>query len=463
MPHRALLTKGLKGHKASARSKGPGSATDGFTSFSGVVSSELPEGWQLRRLGEIVERPQYGLTASATDEPKGPRFLRITDIQESGVAWRTVPYCECDADSVERLRLRPGDVVVARIGATTGKAYLIRDQVDAVFASYLIRLRATDRLVPDFLAFFTNSAYYWRQIDSVKGGRLKQGINIPLLESLEIPLPPLAEQRAIVEVLRTVQRAKEATEKVIAATRQLKASLMKHLFTYGPVPLDRADREDLKDTEIGSVADRWGVIRLGDVLASGGGSIQTGPFGSQLHASDYVEDGTPVVMPKDLSSNGKLLSKNVARINQEDCARLARHRLEPGDLLVARRGELGRRGLVTEQESGWLCGTGCFRVRPGAMLHPPYLSALFETEVVRAKLVSDAIGTTMANLNTQILNFLPIPVPSILEQHEIANRLSAVDAKLTAEERRRAALDALFKSLLHHLMMGKVRIGDIAS
>ena len=136
MPRHALLTKGPKGHKVSAQSKGPGSATDGFTSFAGVVSSELPDGWQLRRLGELVERPQYGLTASATGEPKGPRFLRITDIQESGVAWRTVPYCECDADSVERLRLRPGDVVIARIGATTGKAYLIRDKVDAVFASY---------------------------------------------------------------------------------------------------------------------------------------------------------------------------------------------------------------------------------------------------------------------------------------------------------------------------------------
>jgi hypothetical protein len=154
---------------------------------------ELPDGWRIRRLGELIARPQYGLTASAIDDPSGPRFLRITDIQESGVDWTTVPSCDCNKATFERLKLLPGDVVIARIGATTGKAHLVCNKVNAVFASYLIRLRTNDGLQPEFLHCFANSAAYWRQIDAVKGGRLKQGVNIPLLESLELVLPPVPE------------------------------------------------------------------------------------------------------------------------------------------------------------------------------------------------------------------------------------------------------------------------------
>jgi hypothetical protein len=179
MLHRPSSIKALKGRNPTAQGNALGMRPSNPSSPEGAEQGELPDGWQLRRLGELVERPQYGLTATATGEPKGPHFLRITDIQESGVDWRTVPYCECDTHRIERLRLRTGDVVVARIGATTGKAYLFRDQVNAVFASYLIRLRPTDRLAPGFLAFFTNSAYYWRQIDSVKGGRLNGRTTLP--------------------------------------------------------------------------------------------------------------------------------------------------------------------------------------------------------------------------------------------------------------------------------------------
>jgi type I restriction enzyme S subunit len=448
MPHHALLTKGLKGHKVSAQSKGPGSATDGFTSFSGVVSSELPDGWQLRRLGELVERPQYGLTASATGEPKGPRFLRITDIQESGLAWRTVPYCECNADSAERLRLRPGDVVVARIGATTGKAYLIRDEVDAVFASYLIRLRATDRLVPDFFAFFTNSAPYWRQIDSVKGGRLKQGINIPLLESLEIPLPPLAEQRAIAEVLRTVQRAKEATEKVIAATRQLKTSLMKHFFTYDPVPLDQAAYIPLKETAIGTMPAAWSVARVGEI-----GEVVTGTTPSTKRPEFY---GGPhmFITPGDMGARKYIAQteKWLTDVGLAECRALPKNAV----VVVCIGATIGKTGLTGADN----CATNqqCNSVIASEQVDPEFLFYGLSNRAPALPPLASRAAVPIVNKS----NFceFQVALPPLSEQREIAAQLSAVDGKLAAEERRREALDALFKSLLNHLMTGKVRLPE---
>jgi type I restriction enzyme S subunit len=457
MPRHALLTKGLKGHKASAQSKGPGSTTNGFTSFSGVVSSELPDGWQLRRLGELVERPQYGLTASATGEPKGPRFLRITDIQESRVAWRTVPYCECDMDSAERLRLRPGDVVVARIGATTGKAYLIRDEVDAVFASYLIRLRATDRLVPDFLAFFTNSAPYCRQIDSVKGGRLKQGINIPLLESLEIPLPPLAEQQAIAEVLRTVQRAKEATEKVIAATRQLKASLMKHLFTYGPVPLEQADRVLLKETGLGPIPDHWRFERLGDYLAL----IRNG-----LTKPQNKEGlGLPVTRIETISED-KINPAKVGCVEGLSEETVKKYRFQANDILFSHinsEPQLGRTAMYVGQPPLLLHGMNLLLLRANSGIDPAFLH--FTCVSLRSKgvfigLAARAVGQSSINMGK--LKALQIPIPPKDEQKRIAFWLSRVEGKLEAEENDMTALGVLFKTLLHHLMTGKIRVTHFA-
>ena len=111
--------------------------------------------------------------------------------------------------------------------------------------------------------------------------------------------PPLDEQRAIAHVLRTVQRAKEATEKVIAATRQLKASLMRHLFTYGPVPVEQAERVLLEETEIGSFPAHWSLVRFGDVVTTTSGQVdpKTEPYSDMPHVGpENIEKGTGRVL-----------------------------------------------------------------------------------------------------------------------------------------------------------------------
>jgi type I restriction enzyme S subunit len=212
---RTLFTRGLRGEAQKETEIGP-----------------APESWEVTALEGHIERPDYGYTASATSDPIGPRFLRITDIQNGGVDWNAVPFCACDQTALDEKRLNPGDIVVARIGATTGKAFLIKEPPEAIFASYLIRIRTRDTsLFAPFLYYYMHGEHYWQHIDRNKGGRLKGGVNIPVLTSLPIPLPPLEEQREIVAILDAIDRKIDLHKKKRAVLDELFKALLHKLMT----------------------------------------------------------------------------------------------------------------------------------------------------------------------------------------------------------------------------------------
>lgn len=183
----------------------------------------------------------------------------------------------------------------------------------------------------------------------------------------------------------------------------------------------------------------WGGTTVGAICAAGGGDVQTGPFGSQLHARDYVEDGIPMVMPQDLRS-GRIDQSAVARISERDRDRLNRYALADGDIVYSRRGDLRRRAFVTADEAGWLCGTGCLRIRPGHGCDQRYLFHALGHPGIQEWIERHAVGATMPNLNTAILQSCPIPSPPADEQAAIAALLTALDDKIESQRRLADAL-----------------------
>lgn len=167
----------------------------------------------------------------------------------------------------------------------------------------------------------------------------------------------------------------------------------------------------------------WEKVKLGDISAN----IQTGPFGSQLHQYDYSETGTPVVMPKDLI-DGKISEQSIARVSQDHVQRLNRHIIQTGDILYSRRGDVGRCAFATEHEKGWLCGTGCLRVTTDVTIADSkfVFYQLQQPEVV-GWVEKHAVGATMLNLNTTILSNIPLLLPPIETQRQIADILSTYD------------------------------------
>lgn len=198
---------------------------------------------------------------------------------------------------------------------------------------------------------------------------------------------------------------------------------------------------------LGTLPSGWMLTTLGDVCHRNGGSIQTGPFGSQLHASDYVAHGVPSIMPQNIGDN-RVLPDGIARISEEDAHRLARYRVRAGDIVYSRRGDLERRALIRETENEWLCGTGCLRVRVGkGEVDPEYTSYYLAHPVVRAWIVRHAVGATMLNLNTSILGALPFAFPPVLNQVVIARILGTLDDKIELNRRMNETLEEIARTL----------------
>lgn len=190
--------------------------------------------WKRRSLGEIAEIA-YGYTASASVDAIGPQFLRITDIQDDQVDWGSVPHCHIESTAFEKHRLATGDIVFARTGATTGKSFLVVNPPDSVAASYLIRLRVTEKtILPEYVAKYFQTQEYWQNVAHGSVGSAQGGFNASKLAAMQIPIPHQSEQCRIVaildEALVGIDAAMAIGEQNLANSRELFDSYLEDVF-----------------------------------------------------------------------------------------------------------------------------------------------------------------------------------------------------------------------------------------
>lgn len=196
------------------------------------------------------------------------------------------------------------------------------------------------------------------------------------------------------------------------------------------------------------MSSEWRDTTLGQICAAQGGAIQTGPFGSQLHTSDYKEAGIPVVMPTNIGDGG-IDVDGIARIDQADVDRLSQHKLRVGDIVFSRRGDVTKNALIRQHEVGWFCGTGCLKVRLGdeSIATAKFISHCLRLPDIKDWLIRHAVGATMPNLNTGILSAVPIYLPPLRVQLEIAATLGALDDRIALLRDTNATLEAIAQAL----------------
>ena len=180
----------------------------------------------------------------------------------------------------------------------------------------------------------------------------------------------------------------------------------------------RGSEETCIDDELPfDIPSTWMWCRLRSLLTQ----ASTGPFGSMLHKEDYTPSGVPLVNPANIT-NGCIISTKLKYVSPMTAQRLESYRLHPGDVIIGRRGEMGRSAVVQSSQGEWLCGTGCFFVTPCSALAPEYLVFLLGSPYVKSVLMAASVGTTMNNLNHSILGDILIPLPPFDEQLRIMKK-----------------------------------------
>lgn len=433
-------------------------------------------GWTVWRLGDTALYIN-GLAFKRSDRGRSGRpIIRIQNL--SGAASEH-HYTERDVDPDNIIH--DGDLLVS--WSATLDTFVWRGP-EAVLNQHIFKV------VPNLTAV-QPSFLYWllkhevqRLADSQHAhGLAMMHINRGPFLNHAVALPPLAEQDVIARKIEDVMRICDELAAAARERDQVRDRLRAVSLAQMTAPAEAPGRFDQKDatffishsgcmvTKREHVEDlrravldlavrgrligrdeETRVVALRDLLVE----LMTGPFGSVLHQSDYTAGGTPVINPASIQ-DGRLVPMPNMAVGLDVLDRLGRFRLRAGDVLVARRGEMGRAAVVGLEEDGWLCGTGCLVLRPTKAITPEYLAMALGAPSSRAYLGSSAVGTTMQNLNQKILLNLRLVLPSVTAQLDTlstVNQLMGVCDELeqslrSAEEGRAQLLEAVLYEALN--------------
>ena len=407
----------------------------------------------------------------------GTPIITVEHLGENRIVHSKLPQVSA-ADKVRLAKyvLRSGDIVFSRVGSVDRRALVQPAEDGWLFSGRCLRVRPDARLLDAlWLSYFFGLPAFKNYIRGIAVGATMPSINTKILSDIPIYFPDLATQREAALILGKIDDRITLLRETNATLEAIAQALFKSWFVdfdpvrakmEGRVPegMDEATAalfpDGFEESELGLVPKGWTATTLAALTKQHGGSIQTGPFGSQLHASDYVPDGIPVVMPKDIA-NRRVATDSVARIDAINVERLARHKLQVGDIVFSRRGDVEKHALIGDREVGWLCGTGCLLVRPGKnWIAPNFLSMALDAPAARLWLVQHAVGATMPNLNTGILGSVRLVLPPSVLLAAFENVIAASQALQSQNASTIETLATLRDTLLPRLISGQLRLPE---
>ena len=410
-------------------------------------NNEIPYGFKITNIGLLPEEWEVAKLEDVVRRIKGKKPDNLLDF--SGTDYQpylTAEYFRTLSPS-KFVKLEPNasfitvdknDVVFIWDGSNAGDVFT---GLNGVLASTMVKiLPQKSNLDNKYLFFFIKTKF--DLFNSATTGSTIPHVSKQLFQNLAIPLPPLLEQKAIAGVLSTIQKAIEAQDKIIAAAREMKKSLMRHLFTYGPVPVAEAEKVPLKETEIGPVPEHWEVVRLGQLMS--------------LRTENVLPEDVPDIRYVGLEhmDSGEV---NLHRWGRTAQVRSAKSRFYPKDILYGKLRPYLDKAALAKWEG--VCSTDILVFTAyNDTAFPEYLAGLLHTRACIEHAISTTSGVNHPRTSWSSIKSFAAPCPPINEQQEIAHMLSSMDNKIEVEEKRKASLQTLLKTMLHQLMTGKVRV-----
>jgi len=417
--------------------------------------SNLPFSWTWVKLGDVSRKIHYGFTASAIQEDVGPKLLRITDIQNGCVNWEKVPFCHIEEDDINKYLLQENDIVFARTGATVGKSFLIRGKIPrSVFASYLIRLQLSDKTLPKFIYLFFQTNDYWSQIKSSSAGIGQPNVNAQKLSNLILPLPPLPEQKKIVEKIEElfsgldsgVTSLKKAKEQLRIYRQSVLAYAFSGRLDGGSQKSNvKSQKEMLKAAEPevkyknNGLPESWKWVKLGEVCGI--------EMGQSPPSSTYNTDkiGLPFFQ-------GKAEFTEFHPEVRKWCSK-PKKIAEPFDILLSVRAPVGSTNIANQK---CCIGRGLAAIRyPNC-----YKYIFYHLRFIENKLDELGTGSTFKAISSITLRNVKIPLPPLSEQsqivEEIESRFAGSEALEKAIDDSLTKAETLRQSILKRAFEGKL-------
>ena len=314
--------------------------------------------------------------------------------------------------------LGAGDIFICLASGSKdhiGKVAFIPHDTDSYFGGFMGAVRANVQKVnARFLYLLLRHSRFNQYLRDRIAGASINNLSADILLRYEIPLPPLETQATVVAEVAGHQRVIDGARMVVECYRAY-------------LPTDPS----------------WQVSRLGDVCDD----ILTGPFGSALHQTDYVAHGIPVVNPQDIV-DGAVSTSRIKMVSPQTRDRLSDFALREGDIVLGRRGEMGRCAVVSREMSGWLCGTGCFVLRPGKACDSRFVSLQIQSPEVRQRLDQQSVGVTMKNLNQRVVADLTIALPALKKQRDLIAETESEQAIVDANRDLIVRMDKRIQAIL---------------
>ena len=411
--------------------------------------------WKTYSLEEISEDISYGYTTSAQTEKVGPKFLRITDIRDYFVDWDSVPYCEIDELNKMKYKLEVGDLCIARTGATTGINTVIKKEVDAVFASYLIRFRLNKKIVnPFFVSYIFSSKLWFDYVNSIIGGSAQPGANAKQLSKFTMSIPSLNEQNAITWLLSSFDDKIELNNAINKNLEEMAQALFKRWFVDFEFPNEngepyKSSGGEFEESELGPIPKGWKQGTISEL-----GEVAGGATPSKKNEDFYTVRGIPWITPKDLSkTNNKYISRGEIDITQKGFGNSSVKLLPRGTVLFSSRAPIGYIAIAKNEVT---TNQGFKSVIPFKHVGSEFVYYLLKSNVETIE--NRASGSTFKEISGAEMKRVPVLIPTenvLAKFNEIVEPIGRLTQKCEEENE---DLTQLRDTLLPKLMSGEIRV-----
>lgn len=399
---------------------------------------EVPENWVWVRLGAIAEIVTGGTPSKKHPEYYGGNFpfYKPSDLDQGRLTYDASEYLSEEGKKVSRI-IPKNSTAVCCIGSIGKCGYLMcegttNQQINS----------AIPKINSLCLYYYLCTENFVQNLFSMASATTIAIVNKSKMESCAFPLPPLSEQQRIVErieeLFAKLDEAKERLQEVADSFAVRKAAILHKAFTG-----------ELIGKQVTELVPLENLVDL----------IKIGPFGSSLHESDYIENGIPLVNPKHIVQQ-RIVPQSKISISDEKAEELSSYKLKENDIVLGRRGEMGRCAPISNREENWICGTGSMIIRLKKEYDAKLYSLILGSQATVTYLENSAVGSTLKNLNEKIVRKIPVPQFSNEEQHEIVRLIDELLAReraaQQATEQALASIDLMKKSILARAFRGEL-------